>query len=210
MHHRFMRLGALALLAATATVAVAATLDRQDPAHGTGGEAFAQHVTAPLNGDAAYAQSPRMPTMSELGARGSYVFPPGTTYRQAVTSLYMARQAGNALPAAATRGPALPAGKVVVIAGDGGLAVDAAAPIGYDVATGIVQDPGYSLPGSMSADEVQARAREARAHGWPLPRGATVIVPPLPRCQVLLKGEDVSSHPPCTPGDVHSPLVTLD
>lgn len=187
---------AVGLAATGAAIAVGAR-STSDPPHGTGGESFVAQVTGGMPGGADDATSRRMPLMSELPARGSYVFASGTGYRDAITALYLARQRGDALPAGVTRGDALPAGKVVVTGGDGSLAVDAAAPIGYDPASGLVQDAGYSLPGSLSGDEVEARRREARANGWALPRGASVIVPPLPRCEVLLRGETLATNPAC-------------
>jgi hypothetical protein len=129
------------------------------------------------------------PRVRDLPPRPGLLFPAGVSYRQAVTSDHLAREARKVLPPGATLTDPLPEGKVVGLRGDGRVVIDPAAPLGDDPDSGRVNTPTYSLPGHLDADGLRARAAEQRLRGWALPRGPTMIVGALPRCQVHLPGD---------------------
>lgn len=128
----------------------------------------------------------QLPLYTDLPERPSVVFPEGTTYPEAVTRYYTARELGRELPDGVEIGEPLPRGVVAQRADDGRLLIDSAAPLGFDPQSGRVREPTYTFPSTLSTSEIQARLREPRR----LPRDAIVIVPPLPRCQVVVGSGD--------------------
>jgi len=161
------RLLAIGLVGATviAGVAYGAVRWTEDdlPAAGRGPSAFVLPGTDILPGG---AESRRPPLFAELPVRPAIAFPVGVSYRDAVVAYYEARQAGEVLPDGATLVDPLPAGKVVRVAG-GQVALDPAAPVGYDLGTGLVRRFPDASPSSIPA-------------------------PVLPRCQVLLGMSDAA------------------
>lgn len=128
------------------------------------------------------------PTRVEhLTRRVSLAFPSGVTRRQAVESLHRSVMEEGRLPAEATVGDPLPAGKAARIpAGAGeGLVIDPALAFGYDVPGGRVQTPSWTLPRNLALDEARARMGAARDAGRDMPEGARLYVPPLDACQVI-------------------------
>lgn len=111
-------------------------------------------------------------------------FPPGTTYKAALTALYSSVVETGRLPSSAALTRALPRPVVVACRADGSLELSLIAPFGYD-GSGAVRAPSYSLPGTLTPEEVGRRQDAARASGQALPDGATVDVPDLRPVQVL-------------------------
>lgn len=170
---RLRRAGVLALAGAVAVAgatygAVRWSEDDLPPA-GRGTEAFVLPATEMLPGGFTSRQAPRY---EDLPPRPAILFPPGTSYAEAIAAYYAARERGEALPSSAGLTDPLPAGKVVQV-GPAGLAIDPAAPVGYDLATGRV-----------------------RFFATAPPLGARTPAPPLARCQVLLGPAD-SGSPDC-------------
>ncbi|WP_217924973.1 hypothetical protein [Miltoncostaea oceani] len=151
--------------------------------HGRGFEAFTSWATV-VRADGVVQTRP--PKYSELPSRASIQFPRGVGYRTAIEDLYEARQRGQELPANAEIASPLPEGVVLRVV-EGRLTVDSAAPLGYDPGDGTVMTPEYTLPASLSPTQLKALFDEQRAMGLPMPRGATLLVPDLPLCQVLLE-----------------------
>lgn len=185
---------ATALAIGLASSAAHGVLTRSEPlpAHARGIYAFAAPDTS-LN-PAGFVQE-QLPRFAELPRRPALIFPAGIGYRTAVRQYYEARQRGMELPAGAALGEQLPPGKVLQRLADGRLALDPAAPLGYDLASGRVTEPTYTLPGHLTPQELDALFAEARRNGWVLPRGAELIAGTLPRCQVVL--EDAMPNPAC-------------
>ena len=99
----------------------------------------------------------RPPTYDELPARPAIAFPAGTTYWEAVGQLWEARHAGARIPDGVRVVDPLPDGKVVRVAENGSVTLDPAAPVGYDIATGLVV-AGFSGPplgGARALDACQ-------------------------------------------------------
>lgn len=172
------RLLAIGLVGATVIAGVAYGAVRWTegdlPAAGRGPSAFVLPSTDILPGG---AESRRPPLFAELPVRPAIAFPVGVGYRDAVVAYYESRQAGEALPEGATLVDPLPAGKVVRVAG-GQVALDPAAPVGYDLSTGLVRLFPDAPPSSIPA-------------------------PVLPRCQVLLgTGDAVAEDCPSAPARV--------
>ena len=172
----------VAVVGAAVGVGVGAPSSEEDlPKHERGIFAFvAPEVTIGPDGRAQV----QMPLFGALPERPSLIFPPATSYRDAIQAYYEARQSNLELPSGAVIGSPLPQGKVVRHQQDGSLVLDPAAPLGFDLETGRVIEPTFSLPGSLTPPELDALFREAREKGWVLPRGATMVVAPLPRCQI--------------------------
>ena len=118
--------------------------------------------------------------IGEAAARPSLVFPPGTTYPEALQSFYAAVSRDGALPAGTKLGAPLPLGKVVRRPGGSfrGLAIDLRAPFGYLVPSGVVLGP-------QLADVAGATYPPLDRPGAPLPLGAGVHAPPLLPCQAM-------------------------
>jgi hypothetical protein len=164
--------------------------------HGRGFEAFSSWVST-VGPDGVTHHQP--PHFDDLAVRASILFPAGTGYRAAMEALYAARQQGVDLPIGAEIAPPLSKGKVVVVQ-NGRLMVDSAAPLGFDPNTGAVRSPEFTLPGSLTEADLTARFVEQRERGLPLPRGATLLVPDLPRCQVGLPGDRGGTPGVCPSG----------
>lgn len=168
---------ALALVGAVAIGGIAygaARWSTEDlPAAGTGEDAFVLPETSILPGG---YESTRPPLYKNLPTRPSIQFPAGTTYGQAVASYLDARRAGGILPAGARLTDPLPDGVVAQI-NDVGMRLDPAAPLGYDLDSGIIATPG---PDSTRINPAQ---------------GAL-----LPRCQLLLGDEVPAADPACPTG----------
>lgn len=134
--------------------------------------------------------------IAALSPRASLVYPPGTTYKQALTQLYVSIVMRGSLPDGTTLGPPLSRGAVLRLSDDAasGLAIDLNAPWGYEPTLGFVNSPSFSLPGSLTPDEMAARVQDARDRGLPLPEGAEVDAPALLPCQLA-----PSKSSPATP-----------
>jgi hypothetical protein len=114
-------------------------------------------------GDEDYETSPRY---GDLPPHPGILFPVGVSYRDAIRSMWRARNEGLTLPSGAQIVPPLPTGVVVVVRDDGRVAIDSAAPEGWE--------PRF---GRLSTGAIgNAPPREA---------------PPLLRCQVQLGDADV-------------------
>ncbi len=114
-------------------------------------------------GDEDYETTPRY---RDLPPHPGILFPAGVTYRDAIRSMWRARNQGVTLPSGAQIVPPLPEGVVVVVRDDGRVAIDSAAPEGWE--------PRF---GRLSTSAIgNAPPREA---------------PPLLRCQVQLGDADV-------------------
>lgn len=138
------------------------------PAAGEGPNAFVLPSTEILPDG---RPSTRAPAYSELPVRPSIVFPAGLTYEEAIRLYLDARQRGEVLPPGTALADPLPEGKVVMADG-GRVRLDPAAPVGYDLESGLVS--GF-ISGAPSA---------------------SLPAPALPRCQVLLGADDETS-PTC-------------
>jgi hypothetical protein len=117
------------------------------------------------------------PAYAGLRVRPSIAFPRGVGYTSAVRLYYDARQRGEILPDGATLADPLPEGKVVKVDA-GRVFLDPAAPVGYDLATGLVSGFVTGAP---------AESRPA---------------PALPRCEVLLGPSDSGPTCPSPPARV--------
>lgn len=116
----------------------------------------------------------RPPRIDEVPPRPSLLFPRGVTYARAVASYFTARTRGQRLPPGVHLSTPLPAGKAVLVE-DGRVALDPAAPVGYEPGTGYVRTLERA---PLSAERI-------------------------PRCQLLLGREDRrSSACPLEPGPI--------
>jgi hypothetical protein len=146
---------AFAALALTAAGAVAGARWIADdvPASGGPGNEFV--------GDVVDGARVRPPLYSELPVRPALEFPDGVSYWQAVGQLYAARQEGKPVPDGAQLVDPLPDGQVVAVGSSGRVTIDPAAPLGYDVDSGLVV---AGLPSTPAGD---ARALPACEVGLP-------------------------------------------
>jgi PASTA domain-containing protein len=121
--------------------------------------------------------------------RPSLVFPPGTTYLEALRALLVAVVERGELPRSARLGPPLPAGVVLRMNGDRSLSLELRAPFGYDPATGQISAPTTSPLGGTSARALEAEIRAGRALRLPAVFAARYLVAPaLPPCEVSVAG----------------------
>ncbi len=158
----------------------------------------AQAVSAdPLLREAPWFSQPEgSPSLDEVTARPSLVFPAGTTYDQAIHALYVSVIRDGELPAGATLGPPLPK-QVVFARSPERSALSLTAAFGYDIGTGNVLLPSLQYEPGMTTDQVDdARAAAVRT-GRVVPQGAKVVSSPDPldRCMVMI---DDTPPPPCT------------
>lgn len=119
-----------------------------------------------------------------LEPQPSLIFAKGTDYLEATRALYEWGRKGQ-LPPGTRLGPPLPLH--IVASGETetrGLALSLTAAFGYDVDTTRVHPVMWTLPGSLSREEVLARLETARARGEGVPDGASIDPPPLAACQV--------------------------
>jgi len=133
-------------------------------------------------------------SMATAPPRPSLEFPPGVTYAQALSRLYVWATVTGTLPPEATVGPPLPDGVVLLRPDDParGIAIDLRAPWGWEPSMGgVILGPNLTSPPGIPA---QARPGELWA------RGQRVGVPSLPDCEVI-RGRD-ETPPPCTGGPV--------
>lgn len=137
------------------------------PPAGQGPNAFVLPSTTILPDGSASTNRPRY---ADLPVRPALAFPAGLSYEDAVRSYYVTRQRGEILPPGVALTDPLPAGKVVMVTG-GRVTLDPAAPVGYDLTSGLVRS-------------------------FPAAPAASVPAPALARCQVLL-GRDDPDSPVC-------------
>jgi hypothetical protein len=123
-------------------------------------------------------------------------FAPGMRYREAVTALYFAREQGEALPPGARIAPPLPRGTTILVL-DGRITVDSAAPMGYAVTLGTLNQPHFSMPGHLTNAELSERFAEAQRLGLILPRDGKLLLNPIERCQVVLGADDGAAAMTC-------------
>lgn len=200
-----MRLLAAALALLTAGGIAFAAVVGSGPdgwAASTGGwplasQAAAEAVSAdPLLRDAPwFAQPEGSPSLDEVDARPSLMFPVGTTYDRAIHALYVSITRSGQLPAGTALGPPLPKRIVFARSADRS-ALSLTAAFGYDIGSGNILLPSIAHESGMSAEDVdEARAEAARA-GHVVPRGAKVVASPDPldRCMVMVNDR---LPPPC-------------
>lgn len=171
------RVLALALVGAVAVGSVAYGAVRWStddlPAAGTGEDAFVLPETSILPGG---YESTRPPLYKDLPSRPSIRFPAGTTYSAAVAAYLDARRTGDILPAGTHLTDPLPDGVISQI-NNTGVRLDPAAPLGYDLDSGIIATP---PPGAT--------------------RLSSNLGALLPRCQILLGDELPTADPACPAG----------
>jgi peroxiredoxin len=130
-----------------------------------------------LSGDAWLYRPPGrgLPRLARSPRKPSLVFPPGTTYGQALDALLVSVTLTGRLPAGTTVGPPLPDGTVLLRPRDRsrGIAIDLRAPFGYSGRAGTVYGVTFL-----------SRGRPETGGGLLWPAGARVAVPTLPACQV--------------------------
>ena len=167
----------LAFVAATGTAWAAANWTQADlPAFGgSGPDAFVLPETDLLPGG---AERRRAPFLDEVPERPAIAFPEGVTYRAALRSYYLARQAGRVLPKGSRVVPPLPSGIAVRVAPDGHLELDPSAPLGF----------------AVESKQVLWLDRAPRLGDAP---------PAIPRCQVLLQNSQPDAGT-CGPGGTES------
>ncbi len=129
-----------------------------------------------------------LPRYSESAPRPSLVFPPGTTYAEAVDALVVSVTLTGGLPSGSSLAPPLPEGVVLrePASATEGLAIDLRAPLGY-VPDGIVSSPTYAgeEPAAGSGETV-----------WP--PDTRIAIPTLPACMVATGR---TQPPECGPAD---------
>lgn len=189
---RLHRLLALASLAAVAVPALAGCA-ADDPAAGPAAAASAVDLRHTPWAD----QPAGSPSVWKVAAEPSLGFPAGTTYAEALAELLVSAGRDGGVPERAVLMPALPAEVVYVAPADPstGVRLSLTAPWGWDLASGAIRPPSYSLPAGLTPQEALKAAREARDAGTVLPAGATVDVPDLPGCQVAHGSPE--DRPPC-------------
>jgi peroxiredoxin len=130
-----------------------------------------------LSGDAWLYRPPGrgLPRLARSPRKPSLVFPPGTTYGQALDALVVSVTLTGRLPAGTSLGPPLPDGTVLLRPRDRsrGIAVDLRAPFGYAGRAGMVYGVSFTSQGPPATDA-----------GLLWPAGARIAVPTLPACQV--------------------------
>lgn len=138
----------------------------------------------PVLRDAPWLVQPNgSPRLDLTRLRPSLVFPPGTTYPEAIKQLVNAVSVGR-FPVATTLGPPLPPGVVYDATADQGFALDLQAPFGYDPEGGAVAAPLLELPGEWTQEQVFEAVEAGRRNGGP-PVGARPSVPFIPTCQTM-------------------------
>lgn len=133
-------------------------------------------------------QSEGSPEIDRVPPVPSLVFPPDTSYRQALEALFQSVVEEGALPPQTRLGAPLPLGVTWSPGrGESPPMLDLRAPWGYTLPEGRIRTPTYSLPGSLTADAASAvvqAVEEGEPLGEALPPGVAVDVPPLARCQL--------------------------
>ncbi len=129
-------------------------------------------------------------------ARPSLVFPPGTTYGQALDALYVSVVLTGGLPPGTTLGPPLPSGAVLLKPDDPaqGIALDLRAPLGYTPPHGTIFS--FLLAGRPDGPR--------RGRLWP--SVTRIAVPTLPACMIV--SNRASLPPACGPKD--QPVIRGD
>jgi cytochrome c biogenesis protein CcmG, thiol:disulfide interchange protein DsbE len=120
------------------------------------------------------ADDARLSRLATSPRKPSLVFPPGTTYGQALDGLVVSVTLTGRLPAGTTLGPPLPDGTVLLRTRDAsrGIAIDLRAPFGYAGRAGTV----------YTASFVGVGRPDTGGTVWPV--GSRVAVPTLPACQI--------------------------
>lgn len=135
-------------------------------------------------------QASGAPRIDQVGDQPSLVFPPGTTYASAIEQLFLSVVGEGGLPAQAELEAPLPSGRIWSPGeGEARPALDLRAPWGYDIPSGRISTPSFSVLGSVSPP-VATAIRDRVAGGTPVgagvARAARVDVPRLAPCQILL------------------------
>lgn len=128
------------------------------------------------------------------GSPGAISFPPGTSYQAAVSQIFVAQRTGAWPPDAKLVAP-LPRGTVVLKTAGTALVVDLVAPYGYDPSTRLVNPALLTVDGSLSLDDLADRWDASRGL-WP--KGAQVVAPDLPDCQIAASRAEPSGACPTT------------
>jgi len=122
-------------------------------------------------------------------ARPSVVFPPGTSYAEALDALVVNATLTGGLPPGTTLGPPLPGRAALLRPEDPsqGIAISLAAPFGY-------QPNGRPYGITLTSDEP-----DVASEGYVWPVGTRVAVPDLPACQVV--ADRAAAPPACAEGE---------
>lgn len=138
------------------------------------------------------------PRLADVPARPSLVFPPGTTYEEAVGELLESVKSAGGIPAGTALADPLPSGKVIMTPADpdDGIRLDLRAPFGYAVPSGRILPPSFVHPASTPRADVANSLSEWADNGRVgIPDGATVDAPKLRDCMIL---DEAAPTPACT------------
>lgn len=124
--------------------------------------------------------------IQQLPEAPSLRFPPGVGFEEAFARIFASLAQSGTLPAEATLGPPLPAGKTLALPADPsqGIAIDLRSPRGYLLPGGILPS-GFAAAPSWTPEEGERRIAEANRQGLIVPPGAVIDPPQLAPCQVL-------------------------
>lgn len=136
--------------------------------------------------DAPWLHQPHgSPSLDEVEALPSLVFPAGTTYDEAIEALYVAVKRFGDIPVEATLGPPLP--KDIVFARSlERFVLSLTAPYGYDIGTGNILLPSLRWDDGMKDEDIDAARLAAGREGRIIPEGAKVEGNLLDPCQVMV------------------------
>jgi hypothetical protein len=190
---------ALLVIAGAATAAVVRPWNDEPRASAANPRAEARILADPVLSELSWlVPGPFGPRhIAQAGPHRSIAFPPGVTYHQAVTRLFVSVTEDGVLPAGARLGPPLPAGKVVRFPASpgAGIALDLQAPFGYDVPSGRVTTPTLTIDAAVPMEEAGRRVSEARRQGRAIPEGGRLYTGRLPACQTIRAG--AAAAPAC-------------
>lgn len=107
---------------------------------------------------------------------GAIAFPAGTSYGEAIRSIYIAERTGRAASPMEVA-DSLDSGAVTGVLADGRRVVDLSAPYGWDPNLGMPTDAFWTYTGDTIPKEDSSQG--------PWPKGVRLGVPKLPACQIL-------------------------
>lgn len=143
----------------------------------------------------------RKRSLADTPDLGALSFPPGVTYAEAVTQIFMAAVSGRA-PRGARLTPSLPLGTVAVVpsTGEGPIEIDLRVPFGYEPdgqGGGRISLPSVALERDATPSTQVEYRRFGRA-GWPI--GARAVPVILPACMRIPNRDATPTG--CTVNDV--------